>query len=61
MAVKKTSLEAYLKLPSRDVQNYFRKYIKIFFTTYKDDRRKNILVMFVTTSITLFCLLIWSN
>lgn len=31
MAIKETSLEAYLKLPLREVQNYYRKYMKIFF------------------------------
>lgn len=31
MVIKETSLEAYLKLPLREVQNYYRKYMKIFF------------------------------
>lgn len=45
MVIKETSLEAYLKLPLREVQNYYRKYMKIFFfTTYKEGRRKNRLV-----------------
>lgn len=31
MVIKETSLEAYLKLPLREVQNYYRKYMNIFF------------------------------
>lgn len=40
MVIKETSLEAYLKLPLREVQNYYRKYMKIFFFFYNLQRRQ---------------------
>lgn len=69
MVIKKTSLEAYLKLPPREVQNYFRKYMKFFFYNLQKSQKKEQTsffvcvcdLVFVTTIITLLSLLIWFN
>lgn len=70
MVIKETSLEAYLKLPPREVQNYYRKYMKNFFLqpTKKAEERTDYFLcvcecdlVCVTTIITLLSLLIWFN